>query len=231
MQYNRVKFHASISAGNEIEIGAPVAGYRAPPVELWRHGSQTYSKQGIHSYLLEGAGGEWELGYVEVATTDGPGVRVVTESTNGGFSAGTSGLTCSMVATASGMWACTPSTQGPSANQTSMAAGKNAKVKHDIFDSVAIGVGSYVHGRGSVALGAGAVALHDGESVVCQGVGSSLRTFPVTWRGNSSASGATFLNEQNGVIDFGYWDLIMDSRRDGVFRVLGTLVVWDDDAG
>jgi hypothetical protein len=234
-QYNRVKCAASIGQSGEIEIGAPVTGYRAPPVELWQHGSQTYSKKGMHQYLLEDAGGSWEIGYVTVSATNGPSIRTITESSDGGFTPGTGGLVLIMTGSVSNVWACEPAppSQGASANQTSMAAGRSAAVRFGTYSGLAVGTGAYVAARNGTALGANSVAYQPNEVAIGNGV---LRRIYAFWGGDNANSGAPFAigtdDEGSDVpINFGAWDAIRASRSNGIFRITGTIVVWDDEAG
>lgn len=234
-QYNRVKCNASIGQSGEIEIGAPVAGYRAPPVELWQHGSQTYSRQGMHPYLLENASGSWEIGYVTVPASNGPSTRTITESSDGGFMPGDVGLVLIMAGSVSSVWACEPApqSQGASANQTSMAAGRNAAVRFGTYSGLAVGTGAYAAAQNATALGANSVAYQPNEVAIGNGV---LRRIYASWSGSNANSGTPFAigtdDEGSDVpINFGAWDAIRASRSNGIFRITGTIVVWDDEAG
>lgn len=186
---NRYKCAAHISGTNVITLDAAVVGYRAP-ANLWADGETMLTGTvGVHPYLLEGPAGEWELGYV-TTTSESASTRTVTESSSGGFGAGTTGLTFSLVIDDMGAFACHRENAGhaaPTAATGGMAAGAGAECLG--LNSIAIGGLATTPRHNSVAVGYGASTC-DGLITGVELGGTAIGAESSARPGKSTAIGA-----------------------------------------
>ena len=228
MQYNRIKFNATLDASGRIVVGSAVTGYRVPPVSLWVHTGQTLYVEGHHNYLLENAAGDWELGCMHVAS-DGTTTRDAIEYSGSGFAPSATGLTCSMVASVNNAVA-TGAFYGagsePRASYNSIAIGPYAEATIGMYEGLAIGNGAWAIADKAIAIGAGMIALKPNETVVGGADSGCQRQIIVQWEGESSADNGPFRHSGGDAMDFGDYDAILATRKPGIIRVRGTVVAW-----
>ena len=171
---NRIRCAATINGSGTIVIGAPATGFIAP-TNLWADGASIAAGTvGEHRYLLEDASGGWELGVV-ICTTTTVSTRTVLQTnvnTPTGYAISTTGLTLSMVADDTAMWASRRSAlteSAPAALDTGMAAGCNASAG---VGAVAVGYNAKALGDYALAVGINSGAATAVQRTVCLGVGA-----------------------------------------------------------
>ena len=185
---HRSKFEASIDSSGKIVWGLALNGYQSVT---------STDFYGSTQYLLENPAGRWEIGYQPVE--DGSLPRVVVESSAGNFANGTTGLTCSVIATKDAFASCShpgseTSTAAPLALGTdSLCIGRGAQANSDRNTIAGIGAYSGIAkpdvtlfgfqarcelARGT-AIGSEAVVAHPGESVIGSSKTSHISVIPV----------------------------------------------------